>query len=128
MGKIRKGVLKGGTMAHDSTTETAVPAGDWMTAEEWGKVGFDFEMRARTGLMEGAVGYQTCNVPDAPDAHVTVTTFRASNGVTFRASFTDTTGNTGGKQLVRPVWVLKLTSGSTLATCWLGGAIYIIEP
>lgn len=80
------------------------------------------------GLIEVALGYETANVEDAPDAHTTVSVFRSSNGQSFHGSFTDASSSTLGKQMVRPVWVVKLTSGSALGMARVAGFMYIVEP
>lgn len=78
--------------------------------------------------MSVALGYQTANVENAPDAAVALTTFKTTEDLYYGPSFSDVTANTLPKQLVRPVWIVKLTSGSALASVRVGGSIDIVPP
>ena len=120
--------LRWTTVCVDGTTEVFVPDTDWMRAPDVAKIRLYMEARGFTGLMNVIAGYQTCNVDNSPDAHNTIGSFVTTAGVTFGASFADVTANTQAKQYVRFGWVVKLTSGSTLATVRVGGSIDIIPP
>ena len=116
------------TVAVDGTTEVFIPATGWMDSSDVAKVRTNFEARGFTGLMNVLVGYQTANVENAPDAHVTTGSFQTTAGVYFGSSFADAASNTQAKRMVRFGWVVKLTSGSTLATVRVAGSVDIVKP
>ncbi len=116
------------TVCVDSTSEVAFPASGWMSAKDINKYRGSFEARAFSGLMNVALGYQTANVENSPDAHNTVTSFQTTAAMVYGSAFTDISANTLGKQLVRAVWVCKLTSGSTLATVRVAGSVDWMSP
>lgn len=72
-----------------------------------------------------AIGMQTCNTPDAPDAAVTLTSTRTTDGLTFPAGRVDRSGATGTKQLVRFGYLAKNTAASdtTLRFAWAAGMV-----
>lgn len=107
----------------------------WRTfpATPWGE-SVNFEMlrealEARNmpagGAMTAAVGIQTCQTPDAPDAAVALAATRTSDGLTFPAAFVDKTATTGIKRSVRGVFMVKNTTAldTTLRFAWLAGWI-----
>lgn len=116
------------TLCVDGTAEVAIPATGWMGAKEVDKYRGTYELRGITGLMNVALGYQTCNVENSPDAHTTVTSFQTTAGVYYGGSFTDISANTLGKQLVRIVWVCKLSTGSALASARVAGSVDLMTP
>ena len=116
------------TICVDSTTAVAFPASAWMSAQEWAKFRGTMELRGITGLTNVTLGYQTCNVENAPDTAVPVPGYQTANGVYFPSAFTDISSDTFAKQLVRLVWRAKRTSGSTLGTARVGGSVDIVSP
>ena len=111
----------------DSTTVVSIPAGDWMDTDDVAKIGFELEMRAKTGLMEVALGYETADNQDTPDTAVAVTAYRTTNGLTQRGGVTDVASTTAGKKYIRPVFMVKLTSGSTLTLAAARGRLFIVK-
>ncbi|MFZ5477081.1 MAG: hypothetical protein ACOZNI_09930 [Myxococcota bacterium] len=115
------------TVFAESTTAVGIPVTGWFEAEDFGRLGFDLELRAKTGVLEVALGYETADNEDTPDTAVAVTSYRTANGFTFRGSLTDISATTAGKRLIRIVFLVKLTSGSTLALGRAGGAAYVVK-
>lgn len=117
------------TVAVDGTTEVFIPATGWGDASEVAKLRGNLELRGLTGSnISVAVGYQTANVENSPDAHVVLGSFQTAAGVYFGGSFTDASTNTQAKRLVRFGWVVKLTSAGSLATARVGGTLDVIKP
>lgn len=116
------------TVGTVNANEEALPATGWMRAGDITKVRASFELRGVTGVLNVCVGYQTANAENSPDAHVTLGTLQTANNVYYGASFADIAANTAGKQFIRFVWVVKLTSGSTLSIGRVGGSIDILTP
>ena len=115
------------TLFVDSTTVISIPAGDWIDADDVAKVGFELELRAKTGSIEAALGYETADNQDTPDTAVAVTAYRTANGLTFRGGLTDIGSTTAGKKYIRPVFLVKLTSGSTLTLAAARGRMFIVR-
>jgi hypothetical protein len=122
--KIRLPFMMVGT---DGTAEVAIPVLGWLEADDIARLGFDIELRGKTGNLEVALGYQTADNEDSPDAAVAITAFRTSNGYTFRGALTDIASVTAAKRLVRPVFIVRLSSGSTLAIGSAGGIMYVVK-
>ena len=115
------------TVFVDSTTVVSIPAGPWAEADDIAKLGFELEMRAKTGVLEAALGYETADNQDTPDAAVAITAYRTANGLTQRGGLTDIASTTAGKKYIRPVYLVKLTSGSTLTLAAVRGLMYIVK-
>lgn len=79
-------------------------------------------------MLNVALGYQTCDVPNSVDTPVAATSYQTANGMYYGTAFTDISANTLGKQWVRIVWMVKLTSGSTLATASVSGSVDLPTP
>ena len=128
MANIRSVPLPWTTVYAISTAEAVIPATGYMTAQEVAKYRGNFDMRAPTGNISVALGYQTCNVESSPDAHTVVTAFETTATVVFGTAFTDIASTMQGKQLVRIVWVTKLTSGGVLAMARVAGSVDLMAP
>ena len=122
---MRKFVLPWQTVFVDSTTVISIPAGEWGEADDVAKIGFELEMRAKTGVLEVALGYETADDQATPDTAVAVTAYRTANGLTQRGGLTDIASTTAGKKFIRAVYLVKLTSGSTLTLAAVRGLVYI---
>ena len=116
------------TIAFNNTSEYGIPAAGWMRAADVAKFRGSFEIRGINGVLNVALGYQTCDVPNSVDTPVAVTSYQTSNGMYYGTAFTDISANTLGKQWVRIVWMVKLTSGSTLATASVSGSVDLLTP
>lgn len=114
------------TLFVDSTTVVSIPAGDWMDTDDVSKIGFELEVRAKTGVIEVALGYETADNPDTPDTAVAITAYRTTNGLTQRGGVTDVASTTAGKKFIRPVFMVTLTSGSTLTLAAARGRMFIV--
>lgn len=114
------------TVAHNSTTQVSVPAGAWVSAagisgaRGWG------EIAARNGNLQVAPGVQFTNDPfDSPTGNVTaVGCVLSTDGTTDPGGVTSL--SSGAFRFARPVWILTLSGGSTLATACVGGMIELI--
>lgn len=103
------------------------PATAWSEAED---VGFTrdaletMNMPASNG-MTIAIGMQTCNTPDAPDAATALGSTRTADGLTFPAARVDRSASTGSKQLLRFGYLAKntATSDTTLRLAWAAGMV-----
>jgi hypothetical protein len=115
------------TVGADTTTGTPFPMIGWIEADDVARIGFDIELRSKTGNLEVALGYQTADSENSPDAAVAVTSFVSANGFTFRGSLDDISATTAGKRLIRPVVIARLTSGTTLAIGCVGGNMYVVK-
>lgn len=115
-------------IAAASTVEVFLPVTGWMRAADVAKVRGSFELRGLTGVISALVGYQTANVEDAPDAANNLGTFQTTAGVFYGAGFTDVSATVQAKQLVRFGFVVKLSTGTTLAVARAGGSVDIIQP
>lgn len=80
-----------------------------------------------SNAMTIAVGLQTFDVPTALDAAVALASVRTADGLTFPAAFSDKTGTTGNKQLVRFGYLVKNTAASdtTVRFAWAAAAVEI---
>jgi len=103
------------------------PATPWMNAPDAEMIREALEARNMpgSGTMTLTVGLQTCNTVDAPDAAVALATSRTADGLSFPGSFSDKSGNTGNRQLVRFGYLVKntTTSDSTVRYAWACGAV-----
>ena len=78
-----------------------------------------------SNAMTIAVGMQTCQTPDAPDAAVALASSRTTDGLTFPVAAVDETGTTGAKQFVRYGLLAKNTAASdtTVRWAWASGRV-----
>lgn len=109
------------------TSDVFYPSTPWMDAGQVGKIRGTLEMAWHTGNAEVSLGYQTANVETSQDSPLTVGSYATTDGVLFPSGFTDISGNTLGKQMVRIGWMVKLTSGTTQAFAYVGGKVDIQE-
>ncbi len=93
MQKIRTVPLPWPKLHVDPTTEVAILASAWIPAQELYKFRGNYEILDPTGGVTVALGYQTANVENAPDAHVVDTTFQTAAGVSFGSSVTEEEGS-----------------------------------
>lgn len=111
----------------NSDAYIAFPATPWMDPSDWVYVREALESRNMPGsnAMTVAVGLQTAQTPDAPDAAAALATSRTTDGLTFPGAPADKSASTGNKQLVRGVYLAKNTTASdtTVRFCWVGGMI-----
>jgi hypothetical protein len=116
-----------------STTVTSVPAGPWrQTAGLTGGRVSLVEIRGLDGLLLVCPGIELTNDPRNPPGSQTqikvsggdVNGFANANGF-FDADTGGVTSLSGAasKALFRPVWLVKLSSGSTRAFAWAYGSI-----
>jgi hypothetical protein len=117
------------TIATNSQTPVAVPAGSWRSA-----AGYSFgrgwgEMRARNGAISAEPGLQLTNdVSDPTTGGTTVVLDSALVGDTVsNPQSTPISISAAGYKYARPVWVVKLTTGSTLATASVTGVIELVR-
>ncbi len=117
------------TVATDSTSVVAIPATGWMKASDFAKVRATMEMRGITGTnLNVSVGYQTANVENAPGGDAVIGSYRTTADVFYPTGFTDISADTLGKVMIRLVWLVKLSSGSTIATARVGGSVDLVPP
>ena len=116
------------TVCVAGTTVVAIPATGWGKGPDFGKLRATFEARGFTGNITVALGYQTANAENSPDAAVALTSYFDTENLYYGSSFTDVTANTLPKQLVRLVWMVKLSSGSSLGTVRVGGSVDNVPP
>ncbi len=100
-----------------------LPATPWMDAASVEKVRGTFELRAKMGSLNVALGYQTAQVEDTPSSHSSFGAFATTNNVSYPTGWTDISGTTSGKQLIRYGWVVKNSSGTTLNLGRVGGVV-----
>jgi hypothetical protein len=114
------------SISSNGTTEVFIPASGWMSAtavtgaKGWG------EIRGRNGNLQAIPAVQVTNDVHDPGAVTTacgptLTTDDVydPNGVTSVAS--------GSYRFIRAGWLVKLTSGSTLATANIAGVVELIQ-
>lgn len=107
-----------------STTEVAVPCGNWRSnklytfGRGWG------EARNRTGNISATPGVQFSNsTTDLTSAmNVALGTAMAAVGITTPPG-TPVTLAVSGYKYWRPVWLVKLTTGTTLGTMAVSGVV-----
>ena len=69
------------TIAFNNTSEYGIPAAGWMRAADVAKFRGSFEIRGINGVLNVALGYQTCDVPNSVDTPVAVTSYQTANGI-----------------------------------------------
>lgn len=117
------------TVCADSTAVVAIPASNWMTATEFGKLRANMEMRGITGTyLNVGVGYQTANVENSPGGDTLLGSYHTTADMYYGTSFSDEMANTLPKQLFRFVWLVKLSQAGSLATARVGGSVDVIPP
>ncbi len=117
------------TVCTDNTSVVAIPASGWMKASEFAKMRANMEMRGITGTnLNVGLGYQTANVENATGGDTLLGSYRTTADVFYGTSFEDVSAQTDGKVYVRLVWLVKLSSGSTIATARVGGSVDVIKP
>ena len=117
------------TVCVDGTAVVAIPATNWMKAADVAKVRANMELRGITGTnMNVGLGYQTANVENAPGGETLLGSYRTSADVYYGSSFESVSAQTDGKVLIRWVWLVKLSSGNTIATARVCGSVDVIPP
>ena len=111
------------TVIAGSTTAAGFPATGWLPALQVQKLRVNFEMRGRSGNLQVTLGYQTANVENSPDEPIAVGSYQTTNDVFYGSSPTDISANTLGKQLIRFVWMVKLSADGSPGFARVGGSI-----
>lgn len=129
MAKIKRTSLPWTTVWVSSSTVVALPASAWMSASEVIRARGTFEVAAKAGDIEVAIGFQVANVEDSvtTPANPEITTYKAANGMQYPADFTNISTDTKAKQLVRWVWLVKNTSTNNLNHARVGGLVDVEE-
>lgn len=110
------------TLATLTTTEVAIPAGEWtlaagvLTAKGWG------EVRGLNGSAQVRPGVQLANDRRNPESTVAIGSVKATSGMIDPATQQVSAGD---KEWIRPVWLVSLSGGSTLATASVIGTIVL---
>jgi hypothetical protein len=107
-----------------STTEVFIPAGPWASAANVSGARGHGEMRGKTGNFQARPAVQVANDTRSPGTATAVGSGLAADGVSDPNGITALT--TGSSKYIRPGWLVSLTSGTTLGTAQLGGAIDLI--
>ena len=108
-----------------SGSDLFYPRTPWMNAGDVGKIRGTIELLWHTGNAEVSLAYQTANNETSQDGAASVGSYVAMDGVAYPGGFTDISGNTLAKQMVRLGWNVKLSSGSTQAYAFVGGSVDI---
>jgi hypothetical protein len=114
-----------GIAANSNNRTVFIPAGAWEDAGAIARVRGWGEMRGATGEITATPAVQLSNDPRNPPATATAV------GATLSADgVSDPTGATalatGAFRFIRPGWNVKLSSGTTLATATVAGAVQFI--
>ncbi len=110
------------TLAAVSTTEVAIPAGEWTLAagvtavKAWG------EVRGVNGNAQVRAGVQLANDRRSPETTVGIGNVKASNGMIDPALAQVTSGD---REWIRPVWLVSLSSAGSLATLSVIGTLVL---
>lgn len=109
----------------NSTTYIFFPATPWTSSTDVDFVRDSLETRNMMAgnVMNIAIGYQTCNTPDSPDAAVALASVRTSDGLTWPVAYTDQSATTNAKQFIRGGYLVKNASDSTVRQAWASGMI-----
>lgn len=103
------------------------PATPWFNAADAEMMRESLELlnTPAAGAIEVTVGYQLADTVNVITSTNSLATMRNSDGLTFPAAFVDYTATTGGKQLIRGVYLAKnKTGGGTTAQfCWASAII-----
>lgn len=117
------------TVATNSTTAVSVPTGSWRSSagytygRGWG------EMRGKNGNISVEPGLQLTNDvadPTAGGTTITLGSALTADG-TSNPQSTPISLSVAGYKYARPVWIVKLTSGTTLATAAVTGVIELVR-
>lgn len=111
-----------------STTLVFVPSGDWRPAGGLSKARSSAEMRGRNGLTEAGPALQFANFEDATGATaVAVGTAMVTDGYSPpAATYTDISSQSAQYRLVRPGFLVRLTSGTTTGFAYATGVVEIV--
>jgi hypothetical protein len=107
-----------------NTTAAFFAATGWMSTDQVRKLRFVTELRVKGPDAEVVCAYQTANVENAPDSSAGVGDPITSEGVVY-GSLTDISTSTGGKQLIRFGWNVRLTTGSSFTMARVAGGVEI---
>jgi hypothetical protein len=115
-------VLPWTLVATNTTTAIFVPATDWELtlgvtgARAWG------EIRCRNGLIQVQPAVQVTNDIRANYTQTGLSPTMTTDGV-YDPSAAAAITSSGTSRYMRSGWLISLTSGNTLATAWVGGAV-----
>ena len=116
-------------VATNSTTAFALPAGAPMRSAGVSKARADIEITGLNGSVQIAIGIQTSDdaITWTDETGTFALGYQSSNGVSHSSSVADFSTIAGAKQWVRPVYYVRLSAGSTLATAFARGSIDLIS-
>lgn len=115
-------------VATNGTAEIAIPAGNWGPTTNVDKARGWLEVRGLNGTLQIKPGIQWTNTPALPGTTwAAVGSAATADGVT-NPSTTWTTLSLAGFKYCRPVYLVSLASGATLATAAVSGVIETVGP
>jgi hypothetical protein len=119
--KSSKVSIDGGTLAAASITEVFIPTTGWMSTNQVGSFRGYGELRGKTGNFQCRPGVQLCNDPRNPSAANPIGSVITADGCLDASAYT--TVSTVAARYMRFGWLVSLTSGSTLGTGFVTGAV-----
>ena len=102
------------------------PAGGYMSAAAVASVRSVWELKQRTGNMSVTPAFELTNSEDDPSPVVVkIGNLETTKSIHYPSDWQSMTANTAGKQLIRPGWVVRNTTGTSLSTARVGGKVEI---